>query len=93
MSYTLREKMELDTLERQRNISIIETSDWFPYSDNSKLDGNICLCINYKIGVNESLVNVNYPIRRIDDILNNLSNSIYFCYLHLYKGYLHLQVV
>ncbi|GIY75428.1 endonuclease [Caerostris darwini] len=86
--------MELDTLEGQRNISIIETNDWVsPIVIIPKLDGNICLCINYKTGVNESLVNVNYLIRRIDDILNNLRNSIYFCYLHLYKGYLHLQSI
>jgi hypothetical protein len=38
-----------------------------------KPDANVQLCADYKIGVNEQLVSANYPIRRIDDILNSHS--------------------
>ncbi len=93
--YALRNKVnkELDALEAQGIISKIATSDWgSPLVIVPKPDGNIRLCVDYKIGVNERLVNANYPIRRIDDILNSLKNSKYFCCLDLYKAYLHIQV-
>lgn len=44
------------------------------------------------MGVNERLVSANYPIRKIDEILNSLRGSNYFCRLDLYKAYLHLRV-
>jgi hypothetical protein len=57
-----------------------------------KPDGTVRLYVDYKIGVNERLVNANYPIRRIYDILNSLRNSKYVCPLDLYKAYLHVLV-
>jgi hypothetical protein len=44
------------------------------------------------MGVIEGLVSTNYPIRRVDDILNSLRNSKYLCCLDLYNSYLHVQV-
>jgi hypothetical protein len=93
--YALRDKVnkELDMLESQGIISKVATSDWgSPLVVIPKPDGNVRLCVDYKIGVNERLVNANYPIRRIDDILNSLRNSRYFCRLDLYKAYLHVLV-
>lgn len=57
-----------------------------------KADGTVRLCVDYKIGVNDRLVNANYPIRRITDILDTLRNSKYFCKLDLFKVCLHVQV-
>lgn len=57
-----------------------------------KPDGNVRLCVSYNMGVNEQLVNVNYPIKKIDEVLNSLRNSKYFCRLDIYKAYLHLRV-
>ncbi|UYV76293.1 hypothetical protein LAZ67_13003282, partial [Cordylochernes scorpioides] len=92
--YALREKVEkeLDTLEAEGIISKAATSDW-----GSQLvvipkgDGTARLCVDYKVGVNDQLVNASYPIKRIEDVLNSLKDSKYFCRLDLYKAYLHLR--
>jgi hypothetical protein len=89
--YALRDKInkELDMLESQGIISKVATSDWgSPLIVIPKPDGNVQLCVDYKIGVTERLVNANYPIRRIDDILSSLRNSKYFCRLDLYKAFM-----
>lgn len=93
--YALRDKVddELNLLESQGIISKVPTSDWgSPLVVIPKSDGNVRLCVDYKIGVNERLVNANYPIRKIDEILNSLRNSKYFCCLDLFKAYLHVPV-
>ncbi|XP_037814014.1 uncharacterized protein K02A2.6-like [Lucilia sericata] len=93
--YALRERVEkeLNELEAAGIISKCERSDWgSPLVIIPKPDGGIRLCVDYKPGVNPQLVSSNYPIRRIDEILNNLKGSKYFCRLDLYKAYLHLRV-
>ncbi|GBM22092.1 Uncharacterized protein K02A2.6, partial [Araneus ventricosus] len=92
--YALREKVdkELDSLEAAGIISKSITSDWgsllvvIP-----KGDGTVRLCVDYKAGVNDLLMNVNYPIKKIDEVLHSLRDSKYFCKLDLFKAYLHLQ--
>jgi len=84
---------ELEELESAGIISKISTSDWgSPLVVIPKADGNVRLCVDYKVGVNKKLVSSSYPIRKIDEILNNLKGSKYFCRLDLYKAYLHLRV-
>jgi len=93
--YALRERVdkELDSLEANGIISPIPTSDWgSPLVVIPKADQGVRLCVDYKCGVNERLVKASHPIRRIDDILNSLRNSKYFCKLDLYKAFLHLKV-
>jgi hypothetical protein len=93
--YALRDKVskELDTLESQGIISEVATSNWgSPVVVIPNPDGNVRLCVGYKIGVSERLVNANYPVKWIDDILNSLRNSKYFCRLDLYKAYLKVLV-
>jgi hypothetical protein len=69
----------------------VATSDWgSTLIVIPKPDGNVQLCVDTKIGVNLQLVNANYPIRQIDDILNSLRNSKYFCHLDLYDAFLHV---
>jgi hypothetical protein len=73
--YALREKVnkELDTPESQGIILKVATSDWgSPLVVIPKPDGDVFLCVDYKFGVIERLVNANYPIRWIDDVLNSL---------------------
>ncbi|XP_055924024.1 uncharacterized protein K02A2.6-like [Eupeodes corollae] len=57
-----------------------------------KPDGKVRLCVDYKVGVNPQLETAHYPIKRIDELLNQLRNSKYFCRLDLYKAYLHVLV-
>ncbi|XP_063907429.1 uncharacterized protein K02A2.6-like [Zophobas morio] len=93
--YALRERVdrELDSLEAEGIISPVAASDWSsPLVVIPKQDGGIRLCVDYKCGVNVKLIQANHPIRRIDDVLNSLRNSRYFCKLDLYKAYLHLRV-
>ncbi|GBM00374.1 Uncharacterized protein K02A2.6 [Araneus ventricosus] len=91
--YALREKVdkELDSLEATGIISKSITSDWgSPLVVIPKGDGTVRLCVDYKAGVNDLLMNVNYPIKKMD-VLHSLRDSKYFCKLDLFKAYLHLQ--
>lgn len=93
--YALRKKVddELDSLEEQGIITKVTTSDWgSPLVVIPKGDSGVRLCVDYKTGVNKCLINSNYPIRRIDEVLNDLRGSKYFCRLDLYRAYLHLPV-
>ncbi|XP_075154322.1 uncharacterized protein K02A2.6 isoform X1 [Haematobia irritans] len=93
--FALREKVEaeLDSLERDGIITKVNTCNWgSPLVVIPKPDGNVRLCVDYKVAVNPQLVSAHYPIKRIDEIFNNLKNSKYFCKLDLYKAYLHVQV-
>jgi Leucine-rich repeat (LRR) protein len=92
--YDLRDKVNkaLDMLKSQGIISNVATRDWASPFVISKPDGNVRLCVDYKIGVSERLVNANCPIRRIDAILNSLRNSKYFRRLDLYRTYLNILV-
>ncbi|GBN85876.1 Uncharacterized protein K02A2.6 [Araneus ventricosus] len=92
--YALRVKVdkELDFLEAAGIISKSTTSDWgSPLVVIPKGDGTVRLCVDYKAGVNDLLMNVNYPIKQIDEVLNSLRDSKYFFKLDLFKAYLHLQ--
>lgn len=93
--YALREKAdeELDTLEREGVITQISHSDWgAPLVIVVKPNGSLRLCVDYKIGVNPQIEDAHYPIPKIDEILNELRDSKYFCVLDLYKAYLHIPV-
>lgn len=84
---------EIDELESSGILTPVNCSDWgSPLVVIPKPNGSVRLCVDYKCGVNERLVQANYPIRRIDDVLSSLRNSRYFCKLDLFKAYLHLQV-
>ncbi|KAL1446405.1 hypothetical protein WDU94_012412 [Cyamophila willieti] len=71
--YALHEKVEkeLDQLEAQGIITPVAASDWgSPLVCIPKPDGGVRICVDYKCGVNERLVQANHPIRRIDDVLH-----------------------
>ena len=86
-------EIELEKLQREKIISPIIASDWgSPLVLIPKADDTVRTCVDYKMTVNKCLVNVNYPIRRIDEIINSLCGSRYFCRLDLYKAYLHIPV-
>ncbi|KAK9752035.1 Reverse transcriptase (RNA-dependent DNA polymerase) [Popillia japonica] len=83
-----RVEKELDSLEEAGIMTKTDTSDWgSPLVVIPKADGGVRLCVDYKVGINERLMDAHYPIRK-----TNLHNSRYFCRLDLYKAYLHLQV-
>ncbi|KAJ8873326.1 hypothetical protein PR048_026960 [Dryococelus australis] len=93
--YALMKKVdtELDTLEAEGVLTKVETSDWgLPLVVIPKADGVVRLCIDYKVGVNERLQMPTTKFGKIDDILNGLRNSRFFCQLDLFTAYLHVPV-
>lgn len=93
--YSLTDKVnkELELLEKAGIITKVPNSDWgSPLVVIAKADGGVRLCVDYKVGVNQRLINAHYPIRKIDQIFNSLRDSKYFCRLDLYKAYLHVPV-
>lgn len=92
-SLTERVERELDVLEQTGIISKTTDSDWgSPLVVIPKADGGVRLCVDYKVGVNQRLIDSHYPIRKIGDIFNSLRDSKFFCRLDLYKAYLHIPV-
>lgn len=72
-------------MEEAGIITKVTNSDWgSPQVVIPKADGAVRLCVDYK--------DAHYPIRKIDQIFNNLKDSRYFCRLDLYKAYLHVSV-
>ncbi|XP_065224370.1 uncharacterized protein K02A2.6-like [Planococcus citri] len=95
LPYALSElvEKELNDLEAAGIITKTETSDWgSPLVVILKADGNVRLCVDYKISVNKVLKDAHFPINKIDKTLHKLRNAKYFCRLDLFKAYLHLMV-
>ncbi|XP_018360496.1 PREDICTED: uncharacterized protein K02A2.6-like [Trachymyrmex cornetzi] len=93
--YAIRKDVELELEELQRDeiITPIEKSDWgSPLVPVPKPDGKIRLCVDYKVAVNPQLMESHYPIPRIEELLQNIKESNYYCKLDLYKAYLHVEV-
>lgn len=93
--FALRAAVEAKLIELETNgiITKIDACDWgSPLVVIPKENGDVRLCVDYKVGVNEKLVNSNYPIRTIPEVLNNLRNSKYFCKLDIFNAFLHIPV-
>lgn len=92
-SLTDRVEKELSVLEAEGIISKTTSSDWgSPLVVIPKADGGVRLCVDYKVGVNQRIIDSHYPIRKTDEIFNSLRDSEHFCRLDLFKAYLHIQV-
>lgn len=64
---------ELNLLLKQDIIEPVSASDWgSPLVVIPKLNGDIRLCVDYKIGVNQQLITASFPIPKISDIVTNL---------------------
>lgn len=80
-------------MEKEGIITKVANSDWgSPLVVIPKADGGVRLCVDYKVGVNQRLVDAHYPIRKIDQIFNSLKDSRFYCRLDLFKAYLHVPV-
>jgi hypothetical protein len=54
-------------------------------------DGTWKMCVNYR-ALNKIMVKNQYPLPRIDDLLDQLKNVVYFTKLDLRSGYLQIRV-
>ena len=89
----LKEKAE-EEIEKMLSKGIIEPSS-SPWSSPvvlvKKKDGTIRFCIDYR-KVNGVTVKDSYPLPRIDDCLDALSGSQWFCTLDLASGYWQVEM-
>lgn len=86
-------KAELDSLEKDNVITKVEKSDWGSLLvPIVKPHGSVRLCVDYKATVNPRLVECHYPIPKIDELINQLRESRYYCKIDLIKAYLHVEM-
>ena len=81
-------------VEKMLKAEIIRPSEspWsFPVVLPSKPDGTSRFCVDYR-KLNEITLQDNFPLPRIDDILDRLSGSQYFTALDLKSGYWQMEM-
>ena len=84
---------ELDSFEKQGIISKTPLSEWAsPLVVIPKTESSVRICVDYKTTVNPQLEKAHFPLPQINDVLNNLVGSSFFCKLDLFKAYLHIPV-
>ena len=79
--YSLREKIEkeLERLERGGVIEAVNESDWgTPIVPVLKTDGQVRICVEFKITVNPLLVVIRHPIPRVNDLVVQMSGAVIF---------------
>ena len=57
-----------------------------------KRDGNVCICGDYKVTINQAIKTESYPLPRVDELFANLSGGKYFSKLELSNAYLQLPI-
>lgn len=73
MFYEKKIEKEFDNLETAGIITKSPSSDWVsPLVVIPKADNTFRLCVDCKTRVNNLLINTNFPIRKIDGVLNSL---------------------
>jgi hypothetical protein len=91
--YALRDRVEneIDRLEAEGIIERIEYSRWgTPVVPVVKNDDSIRLCADFKVTINQHLLDDKYPIPKIEDIFTKMTGGAYFCTLDVHQAYLHL---
>ncbi len=88
-----RVEVHLDKLELSEVISLTTFARWAtPLVTVDKTDGDIRLCEDYRLTVNEALHPVPYPLTTIDEAFAQLSNGQLFTKLDFETAYAQLPV-
>ena len=83
---------EFNKLEKDGILEKVENSDcWTPVIPILKSPTQIRLCADYKVTLNQCIVNDKNPIPKIEDIYNKLKRLKYFGVLDVHKAYLHMK--
>lgn len=79
---------ELQRLLDEGVITPIESSDWgTPLVPVLKSDGSVRICGDYKVTVNKAIINIRYPLPRIEDIFMKLNGGESFTKVDLSNAY------
>ena len=91
----LKEKVEkeLDKLQSMEIISPVQFSTWAaPIVPVLKQSGEVRICGDYKITINQACTADSYPLPKVDDLLANLAGGQFFSKLDLSQAYLQLPL-
>ena len=93
--FALKEKVELELqkLEQLGIISPITHSEWAaPIVPVMKQNGNVRICGDYRVTVNQAIQIDSYPLPKIEELFAKLSGGKYFTKLDMSQAYLQLQL-
>lgn len=84
---------EITRLEQEGIFEKVSQSDWgTPVVPIIKSPTQIRPCADYKVTLNQCIINDKYPIPRIEDLYQSLQGRQYFCTLDIHKANLHLSM-
>ncbi|KAL1446934.1 hypothetical protein WDU94_009845 [Cyamophila willieti] len=76
-SKKLKIEQELERLEKEDIITRVDHSDWgTPIVAITKPNGDVRVCADYKVTLNRSIQDFNYPIPRIEDIFAQMNGDL-----------------
>lgn len=79
---------QLRSLMRSGVLELVDSSEWgTPIVPIPKSDGTFRICGDYKVTINKFLVDVRYPLPRIDEIFTSLEGGELFTKLDLANAY------
>lgn len=79
---------QLDDLVKSGVLEPMDSSDWgTPLVPILKPNGSIRICGDYKSTVNRSLIDIRYPLPRIEEIFARLEGGVFFTKLDLSNAY------
>lgn len=93
--FAYRDKLdqELERLEQLKVITPIESSQWgTPLVVVIKNNGGLRVCGNYKTTLNKYLVDINYPLPRIEEMFAKLHGGKLFTKIDLNQAYTQFEV-
>ena len=93
--YALRQKVEeeLDRLEKLGVVKKVERSDWAsPIVCVPKKDGSIRICGDFKVSVNQVLLDIPYPLPDTEDIFATLGSGTVFSKIDLSNAYQQMEL-
>lgn len=87
-AYKAKLRSELGRLEELGIITKVDTVSWgTPLVAAFKPDGSMRVCAEYSVTVNKHLVDVNYPLPRVDDVFQALQGGQKFSKLDLSNAF------
>lgn len=95
MPYALRPKVEekLESLVKAGILKPVSSSNWAsPIVIVHKKDGEVRICVDFRVSVNKVLIPEQYPLPTVDDIFATLSGGKVFTVLDLTGAYSQLKV-